>query len=415
VGVLEFENTDNRLAGWQAAGLTLAVISVTAFQGLGALAGVVLLGPVLYAFTRLRAHSPTARSTADLVGGVLGGRAAAFTGAVQTAGYTLLAAAVVPAAGVGIVFLTPNTFAAPEALVTSWWPTAASVILVAVAGLLAYVLTARALATVVGLLAVAGLLIHFYFALAIVARVLSGSRPVMIGEHSPTSGLGLTSLLVLLALSLVGFEVTTVRNRQVRSLGWPAGIAIAAVTACAVTIWFADHLGSRAGFRLDVSQFPSIANEFYGADGSRLLIVSVVAIKAAVLLGLVWAAAQVIGRLGRGGATGGATAGVAAIAAVLVVAFCRDWGGITDKVGHAGELLLLVVYVLVAEANSRIADDDTTAWWIRIYVPALLAAAAVLPLLYFNFAAFVVWPVAVTAVVVFLAAVAASVLARRPG
>jgi hypothetical protein len=216
-------------------------------------------------------------------------------------------------------------------------------------------------------------------------------------------------------LSLVRFEVTTVRNRQVRSLGWPAGIAISAVTACAVTVWFADHLGSPGGFRLDVSQFSSIANEFYGARGSGLLIAGGLAIRAAVLLALVWAAAQVIGRLGRGGATGGGTAGVAGIAAVLVVAFCRDWGGVADKVGHAGQLLLLVMYVLVAESLSRVSGDNTIAWWIRIYVPALLAAAVLLPLPYFNFAAFVVWPVAVTAVVVFLAAVAASVLARRPG
>jgi hypothetical protein len=415
-GALEFENTDNGLAGWQAAGLTLAVISVAAFQGLGPVAGALLLAPAFVALTRLRAHTPTARSTADLVGGVLGGRGAAFTAVLQVIGYPLLVFVPASAFGFGAVFLVPNAFTSPEELLASWWPVIASALAVVVAGVLAYAMTSRAVATVAAVLVSVGLLVYFYFALAIIAKAMSGTEPMAIGGEPPKSGLETTFTVVVLALALVGFEVTTVRNRQLHSLVRPVGLAVAAVCVCAVTVWTAEQLGSTAGFGLTVSNFPLIASEFFGSSATYWLIVAGLAVRAAVLLGLMWAAIQVVGRLGRGGTSGlGAAAGVVAVTAMLVIPFCRGWAGLPDKVDHVGTWVLLVVYVVVAEAYSRASGDTTAAWWIRIYQPVLLAAAVLLPLLYANFAAAAVWPVAVAAVLVMAAAATASVLAGRFG
>lgn len=121
-----------------------------------------------------------------------------------------------------------------------------------------------------------------------------------------------------------------------------------------------------------------------------------------------------VGRLKRTGPGGPAvTIGVVVATASLAVVLCRNWAGVAEKVDFAGPLLLLVVYVLVAEANSQILGEDTAAWWLRIYVPAVLAAVVLLPLLNADFAAYSVWPLAITVVLVMLASAAASPFTRR--
>ena len=66
--------------GWQAAGLSLAAGGIAATRGAGAVAAVIALGPMVWAFGRLHRHSPSAGSTSDLVAKVLGGRTGLFTG-----------------------------------------------------------------------------------------------------------------------------------------------------------------------------------------------------------------------------------------------------------------------------------------------------------------------------------------------
>lgn len=413
-GAPEFADGDHRLAGWQAAGLTLAVVSVSSMRGLGVLVGIVLLAPVILALTRLRAHAPSARSTADLVGGVLGARAGAFTGVLQVVAYILLAATV--ARGVGIAIASPllDSSGSIETMLMSWWWPAGAVLAVVVAGVLAHVLPIRALASAAGVLAVAGVLIIFYLALAIIARVLSGTDPVFIGNDPLPPGIALASALILLALGLTGFEVSTVRNRQVRSVTSAAGIAIAATAACAVTVWFASRLGSTRVHPLDPSLFQYIVFDFYGDAGAQWLSAGTVAIEFAALVALTWAAAQVAGRLGRSTTGGMATLAVLGATEVVVIAFCRDWGGVAEKVAYAGPLLLLVVYVLVTEANSRISEDSTVAWWLRLLMPTVLIAAVLIPLLYNKFSAASLWPVAISAALVAVAFAVASAVCRRP-
>lgn len=51
------------------------------------MAAVVALAPMVWAFGRLHRNAPSAGSTSDVVGKVLGGRTGLFTGLLQLAGY----------------------------------------------------------------------------------------------------------------------------------------------------------------------------------------------------------------------------------------------------------------------------------------------------------------------------------------
>src|SRR5258707_3693672 len=75
--------------GWQAAGLSLAAGGFAATRGPGAVAAVVALAPMVWAFGRLHRHAPSAGSTSDLVAKLMGVRTRGFTGLVQLAGYVL--------------------------------------------------------------------------------------------------------------------------------------------------------------------------------------------------------------------------------------------------------------------------------------------------------------------------------------
>jgi hypothetical protein len=59
---------------------------------------------------------------------------------------------------------------------------------------------------VVTVLAAFGLLVFFYVALAVLARVASGTEPVGIGTSAPSSELGPVAVVIPLAIGLAGFE-----------------------------------------------------------------------------------------------------------------------------------------------------------------------------------------------------------------
>jgi hypothetical protein len=87
--------------------------------------------------------------------------------------------------------------------------------------------------------------------------------------------------------------------------------------------------------------------------------------------------------------------------------------GIATVLFGAAALLLVVLYVFVTEANSRIPDDSVVAWWVRLIVPALAVVAVVKPIVDAHFAAVEVATV-VAAMLGVCAAVAAAALSKGP-
>lgn len=396
------------LAGWQATGLSLAVASWAMFAGLGALLGALLLAPVIFALVRLRDHAPTARSTAGLVGTTLGGRFAAFTGALQIVAYTLLAVNAAQTVGLQLTLWAVKD---PGVLDTALWPLC-SVALAAAAGLATYLLPDRVIGAVVAVLAAVGMLITLFVSLAVLTRVYAGSTPIRLPADPPRTGLDTSSALILLALVLVGFELITTHNQQIRSAGRPMGLAIAATTSLAAVIWLADHFGGVGGFRLGVDQFPLIVDHFYATAGDLWLAVAIVATGSAGLLALMWAVVGAASRLAERVSVPAITTAGVVVTALLLVAFWQ-WGGLADKFIKVAALLLVVVYVLAVEAYARISNDSTVAWWLRLFMPAVLAAAVLLPLLDADFAATALWPVLVAAALAALCFAAAVGTAGR--
>jgi ethanolamine permease len=396
------------LAGWQATGLSLAVASWAMFAGLGALLGAMLLAPVILALVRLRDHAPTARSTAGLVGSTLGGRVAAFTGALQIVAYTLLAVNAARTVGLQLTLWSDND---PGVLDSGLWPLF-SVALAAAAGLATHLLPDRVIGGIVAVLAAVGMLITLFVSLAVLARVYAGTTPIRLPADPPRTGLDTSSALILLALVLVGFELITTHNKQIRSAGRPMGLAVAATTLLAAVIWLADHFGGAGGFRLGVDQFPLIVDYFYATAGDLWLVVAIVATGSAGLLALTWAVVGAASRLAERVPVPAITTASVVVTALLVVAFWQ-WSGLADKFSKVAALLLVVVYVLAVEAYTRIANDSTVAWWLRLLMPAVLAAAVLLPLLDTDFAATALWPVLVAAALAALCFAAAVATARR--
>jgi len=397
------------LARWQGTGLALAVVAWGVYDGLGPLLGTVLLSPAIIALVRLRKHAPEARSTADLVGATLGLRAGMFTGALQVVAYLLLAVIAARAVSLPVAAYSVDY----SAMQDTWiWPLVA-VAAVVLAGLAAYLLPDRAIGGIAVALAGLALLINFYLALAVLARVYRGAVDVPIGADDQDSGLGPSGALLTLALGLVGFELVTARNRQVTAAGRSMTTSVVAVAGCATVVWLADHLGAPHGWRLSGHQFTFVVGYLYGSSGLLWLTVASLAMFAAGLLVLMWAITVVASRLTERVPAEAVVATSIGIGAVLAIVCCRDWFGLGSHTGGAGALLLVVVYVMVVEASARIPDDSTLAWWLRMAMPAVLAAVVLVPLLSKGHSAAFVWPVAIAGVLAGLTIVLVSVASRR--
>lgn len=391
-------------ASWQAAGLTLAALGAAVFSGPGALLGALIVVAVIFVFARLRAYSPRAHATADLIRNVVGERSAVTTELLQLTAYMLFTVNAAVSVSLQIAGHVSDS-GGFDAILSGWqWP-ALSVAVAVLVVLLAYWLSDRAVASLVGVLALIGVLIFFYLALAVVARVLAGTDPLDTGLAAPRSGLGEWNALILAALGFTGVEIATVRNRRLRSTAWPMGIAVAALTICALTVWLAVHLG---GSGADISQFGVIAAQFYPEAGGYLLEAGIIAVVGAVALTFAWAAIRVSRRNNIAFASA-----LAVTVALLAVAECRNVAGINDKLSHVAPMILVVVYVIAAEANARIPLKSEISWWVRIVLAASLVAVILVPLLYADFAGTAVWSVAIVAVVVAAAYTAASLSARR--
>jgi hypothetical protein len=382
---------------WQAAGLSLAVIVGHVLNGSGALVFGLLSVGVIWTLHRLHAHAPESRSTADLIASVPGGAPASAVRLIQFAAYVLLAAYTAKAlASMAVVWLT-----APDKTVPEWMGPALAVAAALMAAALVGALPTRLLAPVATVLAAFGLLVFFYVALAVIARVASGTGPIEpsmpLSATPAANDWGPAALVVSLAIAFAGFEIPTAASDRLKSVGRPLGCAIALVTLCAATAWVATNMGSVGEFRYDAADLVAIASDMFGASATLWFLAATIAQGVAALLVLLWGATRVVRPAGGGSAVPLVSA--AAVTALLVLAMASGWGDAAAKLWGVGGVLLLVVYVAAAQANSRLDAASSTAWALSALMGLVLALVVFLKGTSDGW-----WPIGIAAVIVAAAA-----------
>jgi hypothetical protein len=364
------------LPTWQAAGLSLAVLVGHVYNGFGALVFAFLSIGVIWTLQRLHEHSPEARSTADLIASVPGAAPARAITVLQYAAYVLIGTHVANGvASFALVFLID-----PDATVSRWSGAVLAVAATALAAVLVGVLSTRLLAILATGLATFGLLAFFFAAVAVLIRVASGTEPVVpsmgFGAVPAAAALGPAALLVSLAIGFAVFEIPTVVTERLTSVGRPLGNAVLIVTLCAAVCWVAAAMGTKGEFFYDAGNLVEIAAEMLGEGGRLLLLAATIAQGVAALLVLVWGATRVI----RTRVTGSPLplAFTAAVMAVLVLAIATGWGEVGTKLWGVAGILLFVVYLAAAQANSRLDDSNTVAWALFAFMGLTLAVIAFL-------------------------------------
>ncbi|MHC9294435.1 hypothetical protein ACRCUN_18370 [Mycobacterium sp. LTG2003] len=391
------------LQPWRATGLSLAVIASAAFNGIGTLCAAIVAAAVIYALVRLHRDAPQSPSTGDLVASKLGSMAGRFTSLIQLVAYAVLGVGAAAALG-----LQPLTGVAdPETALASWWWPAWSVTTVVAAAAIVAQLPTRAVGAMAAVLAGVGLLVYFYLGLAVMAKVASGTSPHMYGPAGFPSALLMIAAVIPLALGLAGFEAATAASSRLSSVGRPLGAAVAVTVLCAATLLVATNISTIGGFHYDAGYLSLIAVDLFGELGRYCLITGGVCLSAAAALAAMWAAMYVSRRLFGAGLVPAVL--LPAAMCVLAVAICRFQTAVGSVALLTAALLLLIVYLLVAEANSRIEGDGLAAQAPRALMAVVLVGAVLIPLRADDFAVQSLWPVAVTAVVVGVAALLARV------
>ncbi len=280
------------LPAWRAMGLSLAPIGGAAFNGVAGLCAAAIAAVLVFAFARLHRRAPQAVSTGDLVASTVGAAAGRFTSLIQLAAYVLL--------GVGAALtlaLQPLTGAPDlETALAGWWWPGWSVAVVVIAGAVVAYLPTRAVGATAAVLAGVGLLVFCYLALAIVARVMSGTPPMEFGR------------------------VTSIRlcwspRRPYRwAWGWwdsrPPRWSAAAWgrwRALWEPRWVSPRLArwpcwwpptsARPGFHLTAVNLSLIISQFFADAGFYWFATGALCVGSAALLALTWAATRVAGRL----------------------------------------------------------------------------------------------------------------------
>jgi hypothetical protein len=391
------------LPTWQVTGLSLAVIVGHVFNGLGALVFGLLSVGVIWTLHRLHTHAPGSRTTADLISSASGAAPAPAVAVIQFVAYVLIGAYTAKSiASMALVWLP-----GPGTTVPGWTGPGLAVAVAALGALLVGSLPTRLLAPAVTVLAAFALLVFFYVALAVVARVLSGTAPVEpimeFGATPAAAEWGPAALLISLAIAFAGFEIPTTAGDRLKSVRRPLGGAMALVTLCAALAWVATNLGSTGKFRYDGADLVTIAGQMFGQAGSLWLLAATIAETVAALLVLIWGAARVVQPTATGGPLPLAVAAVAMV--LLVLAISSGWGDAAAKLWGVAGILLFAVYVAAAQANSRL-DDGTTGWSVFALMAIILAVAVFL-----KGASEGWWPIGIAAAIV----AAAAVWARNAG
>ncbi|WP_166906532.1 APC family permease [Mycobacterium sp. DL440] len=389
------------LPAWRAIGLSLAPIGAAIFNGVAGLCATAIAAVLVFAFARLHRYAPQAVSTGDLVAATVGPAAGRFTSLVQLAAYALL--------GVGAALtlaLQPLTGAPDlETALAGWWWPGWSVAVVVIAGAVVAYLPTRAVGATAGVLAGVGLLVFFYLALAILARVAAGTPPMMMGGSHVDSVLLATAAAIPLGLGLVGFEAATVVSGRLESVARPVGTAVGITALGAATLLVAANVGATGGFHNTAVNLSLIISQFFADAGYYWFTTGALCLGSAALLALMWAATRVAGRLF--GAGPEVALLVPAVMCVLALAFSRfqDYLGRLQMAVPA--LLLLVVYVLVTEANSRIEGSAAAQQTPRLILVVVGVGVVLIPLRVTDFSMPALWPLVVTAAILAVAALLA--------
>ena len=186
---------------------------------------------------------------------------------------------------------------------------------------------------------------------------------------------------------VVGFEVVTTINRDVRSAGRSMGLALVVTAGCALIV--AAALSPRLFRSVHMPsdwQFPLLAHTYLGNAGVYWVLIGDLAFGCAGLLTLTFAAVRVAGRLAEQLElplqNGARLAGVVVIVGVLLVVEWL-WAGVASaKLGHVGALLLLAVYACAAYACARIPKPEPSVGAVVacFFIGVLVAGVVVVPL-----------------------------------
>jgi len=385
------------LPTWQAAGLSLAVVVGHVFNGSGALLFALFSVAVIWTLHRLHTHAPQARTTADLIASVPGAAPAGAIKIIQFVAYVLIGANT----ATSIAAMALPWMSGPNMTVPDWSGPAVSVAAVAVGAVLVGALPTRLLAPVATVLAGIGLLVFFYVGLAVIANVASGTAPITptieLGPTPAPEEWGPAALLISLAIALAVFEIPTTVNARLGSVARPLGFAMAFVALCAAVTWVATNVGSTGEFHYDAADLFQVATQMFGDSGGMWLFGAMAAQAVAALLVLVWGATRVI----RTPASDSPIPLVvtAVVTGVLAMPMSGGWGDAAAKLWGVAGILLLVVYVAAAHANSRLDDSSATAW-ARFALMGLVLAVTV----FLTGAGAGWWPIGIAAVIVAAAA-----------
>jgi len=384
------------------------VIGIATQLGVFTAYAVVLLSPMVYVFARLHGQTPDARTTSDLVAAVLGERFGVFAGLIQLVAYLVIGAKFARLVAVSLLgqFLVVD----PSAPIA--WFAVGSIAAVVAAGIVIYLLSTRGIARVAAILAAVGMLVYFYLALAVVTLIAAGNKPRDYSISMPATphvNYGLADVL-LGVLAVVGFEVVTMLNRDVRSVGRSMGLAFALTAGVAVTVAAAlsPRLFRSIQMPSDV-QFPLLVGAYLGNAGAWLLIGSL-AFGCAALLMLTFGAVRVAQRLAEQFdlplQEGARLAAVVAIVGVLVIIEWLWAGFAASRLVDVGPLLLLAVYACAAHACARIqsARPRIAAEAARLFVWLLVAGIVVIALTRLRSDAAEWWPVGIAGGVLLAAA-----------
>jgi hypothetical protein len=252
----------------------------------------------------------------------------------------------------------------------------------AVLTLVVLVVPDRLIAGAVAVLATLGLLTVFYLALAVIATALTHGPVAPVTADPPTRDLAVVATLALVITTIVGFDVTTTRTAEVRSLARPMAATLGATAVLAAVVWYAVHVSDPTRFRWDATTFSIIASQILPDASGILLPAAGLCLGLSALTALLWAVTRQVLRKPSSEIE---LFTLITVVAVLAVARTRDWFGPAQDTNFIGAVLLFVVYVVVVEASARVGDSTVT-WWARFVTPVVLAAVVVFPLAQSGFA-----------------------------